>query len=164
MTLRFSSRRRVRKTSVFENTFGNTKSRRQCAKFAAFLFKKMRAPFCGHYSVLIYSMRSDGWQSSTSQILSSASTGRCLTVLVQIADIVGGRMPVLSANSFCVISRTASITLTLNFIRAEAPLENDALAYYNTLFVFCQYGIRKIITIFIKKLRKTYWQITIFVV
>ena len=35
---------------------------------------------------------------------------------VHIADIVGGLMPVLSASSFCVISRIASITLTLNLI------------------------------------------------
>ena len=60
MTLRFSSRRRVRKTSVFENTFGNTKSRRQCAKFAAFLFKKFATPFRGQLHSLIYSIKSEG--------------------------------------------------------------------------------------------------------
>ena len=63
-----------------------------------------------------YSIKSAGWQSSTEQILSNPSMGKCFTVPRQIAEIVGGRMPVRSANSFCVISRIASITFTRNFI------------------------------------------------
>ena len=63
-------------------------------------------------------MMSAGWQSKTAQILSKASMGRCLTVPRQIAEIVGGRMPVRSASSFCVISLMASITFTLNLINA----------------------------------------------
>ena len=54
------SARRVGKTSALVHTFGNAESRRKCAKKTSFLFKKVRAPFRGHYSVLMYSMRSDG--------------------------------------------------------------------------------------------------------
>ena len=64
---------------------------------------------------------SEGWQSRTLQISFNASTGKCLTAPVQIAETVGGLIPVLSASSFCVISRIASITLTLNFITKTHP-------------------------------------------
>ncbi len=47
-----------------------------------------------------YSIKSLGWQSNTAQILSRASIGRCFTVPVQIAEIVDGLIPVISANSF----------------------------------------------------------------
>lgn len=70
---------------------------------------------------LTYSIKSAGWQSRTSQILSNASTGRCLTAPVQIAETVGGLMPVFSANSFWVIPRIANITLTLNLIKQTTP-------------------------------------------
>ena len=66
-------------------------------------------------------MRSAGWQSSTSQIFSNASTGKCFTEPTQIADTVGGLMPVRSASSFWVMPRMASITLTLNFITLLPP-------------------------------------------
>ena len=116
-----SSARGVGKTYANKCVFFTLKTSPKHPDFTAFLFKKVRAPFRGHYSVLMYSIRSDGWQSSTSQILSSASTGKCLTELLQIAEIVGGRMPVLSAKSFWVISRIASITFTLNFIIIFPP-------------------------------------------
>ena len=64
----------------------------------------------------IYSKMSPGWQFSTWQILSRAYMGYCFTLPVQIADTVGGLMPVFSANSFWVISRMASITLSLDLI------------------------------------------------
>ena len=95
-------------------------------------------------SVLIYSTISPGWQSRTSQILSSTSTGKCLMVPVQIAEMVGGRMPVYSASSFWVISRIASITLTLNLIIGNhSPftalyhgLRNKSIRTAENIFVF----------------------------
>ena len=157
------SARGVGETYGCVHAFWNAESRRKRGKIAAFLFAKFSAPFRGQLSSLIYSIRSEGWQSSTSHILSRASIGKCFAELLQIAEIVGGRMPVFSANSFCVISRMASITLTLNFIIINSFSDLLPFAHYNTLFVVCQYEKRKIITIFSKKLRKTYWQITNFV-
>ena len=52
--------------------------------------------------------------------------GKCFAELLQIAEIVGGRIPVLSAKSFWVISLTASMTFTLNFIITESFLSFGA--------------------------------------
>ena len=49
----------------------------------------------------VRSTQSSCWQFKTSQILSITSTGGCFAVFVQIADIVGGLIPVFIASSFC---------------------------------------------------------------
>lgn len=86
----------------------------------------------------INSTKSPGWQLRTSHILSNTSTGICFIVPRHIAEIVGGLMPVRSASSFCVISRIASITLTLNLI----TLSHLPLLYINTFGVIIQYAER----------------------
>ena len=65
-------------------------------------------------------------------------------VPVQIAEIVGGRIPVFSASSFWVISRIASITFTLNLIiENHAPfralyhgIRNKSIRTAENIFVF----------------------------
>nr|DAK79016.1 MAG TPA: hypothetical protein [Caudoviricetes sp.] len=51
---------------------------------------------------------SPGWQFRTVQIFSRTPMGSCLTVPRQRAEIVGGRIPVTSASSFCVMFASAS--------------------------------------------------------
>lgn len=62
----------------------------------------------------------------------------CRAVPVHREDTVGGLIPVRSANSFCVISRLASITLSLNLI-----IRYHLISQYNTDIVFMQYADRK---------------------
>lgn len=86
----------------------------------------------------IYSIKSPGWHCKTAQILSNAATGMCFAAPVHSAEIVGGRIPVCEASSFCVISRSASITFMRNFI-IVSPQKN-----YTTPFEFYQYAFRKL--------------------
>lgn len=60
-------------------------------------------------------MKSPGWQFKTVQILSITSMGRCFAVPVQIAEIVGGLIPVFSANCFWFMSFIANNTFNRNF-------------------------------------------------
>ena len=59
------------------------------------------------WAYFLCSKKSPGWHSKTSHILSSTSIGKCLAAPVQIADIVGGLIPVFSA-SFISRSRPAT--------------------------------------------------------
>jgi hypothetical protein len=60
--------------------------------------------------------------------------GKCFAELLQIAEIVGGRIPVLSAKSFWVISLTASMTFTLNFIITKYPLVDNMVLHIISRF------------------------------
>lgn len=80
--------------------------------------RKLPSPDAHASGVLssIYSKRSPGLQLRQAHTLSSTSTGMCFAAPVQMAEIVGGRIPVASANSFWVMFRSASITFVRNLI------------------------------------------------
>lgn len=62
---------------------------------------------------------------------------------LQIAEMVGWRIPVCSDNSFCVISFSARITFNLNF----NGIRNHLLSFHYIAFYFkIQYAKRKKIT------------------
>nr|DAZ02802.1 MAG TPA: hypothetical protein [Caudoviricetes sp.] len=68
-------------------------------------------------------MMSPGWQLSALQILSIAPIGNSFTVPRQMADMVGGRIPVMSASCFWVMPRSAKRTFNRNFIgTCSSPL------------------------------------------